>query len=159
MSAISELLLTRFWWHFKGRYLGTSRTDSNCHRDICPCIMHHLSWRQLSMSGISQQLLTQFWPNFKGRFLVPSIADANCHGNICSVHTFPGNNCPYKHNLSCYWPDFDQTFWTQIFGVLRLFDQHFFDQKLKAVLSITLQFSNHPLTHPNTHPTTHPPQK
>ena len=35
ISAISQLLLTRFWWNFKGRFLGTSRTDSNCHRDIC----------------------------------------------------------------------------------------------------------------------------
>ena len=29
MSAISQLLLTRFWPNFKGRILGTSRTDSN----------------------------------------------------------------------------------------------------------------------------------
>ena len=37
ISKISQLLLTRFWWNFKGRFLGTSRTESNCHRDICPC--------------------------------------------------------------------------------------------------------------------------
>ena len=36
MSAISQLLLTRFWWDYKCRFLGTSRTDSNCHGDICP---------------------------------------------------------------------------------------------------------------------------
>ena len=35
MSAISQLLLTRFWWNFKRRLLVTSRTDSNCHSDIC----------------------------------------------------------------------------------------------------------------------------
>ena len=28
MSAISQLLLTRFWWKLKGRFLGTSKTDS-----------------------------------------------------------------------------------------------------------------------------------
>ena len=36
MSAISQLLLTQFWWNFKRRLLLTSRTDSNCHSDICP---------------------------------------------------------------------------------------------------------------------------
>ena len=30
MSAISQLLLSRFWWNFKGRFLETSRVDSNC---------------------------------------------------------------------------------------------------------------------------------
>ena len=33
---ISQLLLTRFWPNFKHRFLGSSRTDFNCHRDICP---------------------------------------------------------------------------------------------------------------------------
>ena len=42
---ISQLLLTRFWWNFKGSILGTS----------------------MSISGISQLLITQFWPNLKGR--------------------------------------------------------------------------------------------
>ena len=37
MSAISQLLLTRFWPNFKLRFLGTTRTDFNCHIDICPC--------------------------------------------------------------------------------------------------------------------------
>ena len=37
MSAISHLLLTQFCWNFKGRFLGTPRTDSNCPSDICPC--------------------------------------------------------------------------------------------------------------------------
>ena len=36
MSAISQLLLIQFWWNFEGRFLGTSRTDSNCYSDICP---------------------------------------------------------------------------------------------------------------------------
>ena len=31
MSAISQLLLARFWPNFKGRFLGPSLTDSNCH--------------------------------------------------------------------------------------------------------------------------------
>ena len=36
ISGISQLLLTRFWWNFTGRFLGTSRKASNCHGDICP---------------------------------------------------------------------------------------------------------------------------
>ena len=36
MLAISQLLLTRFWWNFKHRFLGTSKTDSNYQVDICP---------------------------------------------------------------------------------------------------------------------------
>ena len=35
MSAISPLLPTRFWWNFKGSFLGTCRTDSNYQVDIC----------------------------------------------------------------------------------------------------------------------------
>ena len=61
---------------------------------------------------ILQLLLTKFWPNFKGCFLGPYLTDANCHGAICSGNICPGNICPYRHNLSCYWPNFDQTsFW------------------------------------------------
>ena len=36
MSAISQLLVARFWSNFKDRFLGTSRTDSNCYGDIYP---------------------------------------------------------------------------------------------------------------------------
>ena len=35
MSGISQLLLTLFWWKFKGSFLGTSRSDSNYQVDIC----------------------------------------------------------------------------------------------------------------------------
>ena len=103
-SAISQLLLTRFWWNLKGRLQGTSRTDSNCHCDICPGNICPLSWRHLSISGISQLLLTRFWWNFKGRFLGTSRTDSNCHGDIC-----PGDIYPYQEYLSCYWPNFDKT--------------------------------------------------
>ena len=78
----------------------------------------HLSWGHLSILGISQLLLTQFWPNFKGWFLGLSLTDAHCHGAICSRNICPGDNCPYRHNLSCYWPNFDQIFfWNKnLFG-------------------------------------------
>ena len=54
MLEISQLLLTRFLWNFKCRFLGTSRTDHNCHGDICPgniyqggiCPYHkYLNWK------------------------------------------------------------------------------------------------------------------
>ena len=36
ISAISQLLLTRFGSNLKQRVLGTYTTDYNCHHDICP---------------------------------------------------------------------------------------------------------------------------
>ena len=36
MSVISQLLLTRFWWNFKRRFMGLSWTDFNCCSNICP---------------------------------------------------------------------------------------------------------------------------
>ena len=53
MSAISQLLLTRFWWNFKGRFLWTFRTDSNCQGDICP--------RDICPY---QEYLSCYWPDF-----------------------------------------------------------------------------------------------
>ena len=108
MSAISQLLLTRFWPNFKGRLLGTYTTDSNCFGGYLS--RQYLSYRHLSISGISQLLLTKFRPNFKGTFLGPSLTDANRHSDICPVNIIcHGNICPYQQYLSCYWPDFDQT--------------------------------------------------
>ena len=60
-----------------------------------------------------------FGPNFKGRFLRPFLPDANPHSDIC-----PGNICPYQEYLSCYVPNFDQTFWNQVFV-----DPQFFGHK------------------------------
>ena len=70
----------------------------------------------ISISGISQMLLAWFWLNFKGRFLGLSLTDANCYGDICQGNICPGNICPYQKYISCYWSDFDQTFWTQFLG-------------------------------------------
>ena len=36
ISGIFQLSLTRVLWNLKGKFLETSRTDSNCHGDICP---------------------------------------------------------------------------------------------------------------------------
>ena len=58
MSAISQLLLTRFWWNFKGRFLWTFRTYSNCQGDICP--------RNICPRDICpyQEYLSCYWPDF-----------------------------------------------------------------------------------------------
>ena len=58
MSAISQLLLTQFWGHFKGRFLWTFRTDSNCQGDICPC--------NICPCDICpyQEYLSCYWPDF-----------------------------------------------------------------------------------------------
>ena len=58
MSALSQLLLARIWWNFKGRFMWTFRTDSNCQcaicpRNICPCIICPY-----------QEYLSCYWPDF-----------------------------------------------------------------------------------------------
>ena len=65
---------------------------------------------------ISQLLMTRFWPNFKRRLLRTSRTDSNCYGDICQGNICPCNICPYQKYISCYWSDFDQTFWTQFLG-------------------------------------------
>ena len=65
MSGISQLLLVRFGPNFKGRFLGTSRTDYISYGDICPGYI--CPGDICPISGISQLLLTQFGPNFRDR--------------------------------------------------------------------------------------------
>ena len=58
MSAISQLLLTRFCSNFKVRFLGTSRTNSNCYGAICPdniCLGHICP---------DQEYISCYWFNF-----------------------------------------------------------------------------------------------
>ena len=107
ISGISQLLLTRFWWKFTGRFLGTSRTDSNCRSDICPGNI--CPWQHLSISGISQLLLTKFWWNFTGRFLGTSRTGSNYHSDICPGNICLSDICPYQEYLSCCWSEFDET--------------------------------------------------
>ena len=56
--AISQLLLTQFWWNFKGRFLWTSRTDSTCHGDICP---GNICPRDICPN---QEYLSSYWTDF-----------------------------------------------------------------------------------------------
>ena len=67
MSAISQLLLTRFWWNFKGRFLGAYRTDSDCHGNICPDnICPGDIWPFKEYHGC-------YWPNFDETLKVASM--------------------------------------------------------------------------------------
>ena len=100
MSAISQLLLTQFWWHFKGRLLWTFGTDSNCHSDI---------FVQATLCNICpyQEYLSCYWPNFDETLKVGSWEhlDSNCHSDLCLGNICPGDICPYQEYLSCYWPN------------------------------------------------------
>ena len=58
MSAISQLLLTRFWWNFKGWFLWTFRAYSNCQGDICPS---NICPRDICPY---QEYLSCYWPDF-----------------------------------------------------------------------------------------------
>ena len=57
ISAISQLLLTRFWWNSKGRFLWTFRTDSNCQGDIC---LRNICPRNICPY---QEYLSCYWPD------------------------------------------------------------------------------------------------
>ena len=50
ISAISQLLLARFWPNFKGRFLGPFWTYPNCHNDICPGNISPY-WQYLSLAN------------------------------------------------------------------------------------------------------------
>ena len=57
ISAISQLLLVRFWPNFKCRFLGPLWTYSNCHNDICPgniCPCNICPYKEY---------LSCYWPN------------------------------------------------------------------------------------------------
>ena len=107
MLAISQLLLTRFWWNFKCRFMGTSRTDSMV--TFVQATFVQVTFAHNSTSAISQLLLTRFWWNFKHRFLGTSRIDSNYQVDICTGNICPGNIFPYQEYLSCYWHDFDET--------------------------------------------------
>ena len=105
MLAISQLLLTRFWWNFKCRFMGTSRTDSMV--TFVQATFVQVTFAHNSTSAISQLLLTRFWSNFKCRLLGISRTDS-CPRDIC-----PGNmswqHCPFQQYLSCNWPNFKES--------------------------------------------------
>ena len=63
---LSQLLLTRFSWNFKGSFLGASRTDSNSQVDICP--------GNICPGDICpyQEYLSCYWPDFDETLMVGS---------------------------------------------------------------------------------------
>ena len=66
MVAISHLLLTQFWWNFKCRFLETSRTDSNCHGEICPCdICPYQEYLSSNWPGFYETLKISSWEHLE----------------------------------------------------------------------------------------------
>ena len=67
ISAIFQLLMTRFWWNYKDRLPGTSRTDSNCHSDICT--------GKICPGDICpyKEYLSCYWPHFDQTLKVGSL--------------------------------------------------------------------------------------
>ena len=71
MSAISQLLLNRFWPNFKTRFLGPSWTDSSCHGDICPAnncpgnICPYQSYLSCYWANFDQTLKIDSWENLE----------------------------------------------------------------------------------------------
>ena len=59
MSAISQLLLAKFWLNSKYRFLGPPRTDFNCNGNICP--------GDICPGDICpyQEYLSWYWPDFE----------------------------------------------------------------------------------------------
>ena len=99
ISAISQLLLTQFWWNFKGRFLWTSRTNYNCNGDICP---GNICPRNIC--PYQEYLRTWFWWNFKDRFLGTSQTDSNSHVDICPGNIIcSGDICTYQELTKFLW--------------------------------------------------------
>ena len=124
ISGISQPLLTQFWLHFKSRFLGSFKTDSNCQGDICPgnlCSGHICPYMR-NISAVTDLILTKL----KGRFMGPSL-DANRHSHICPGNICPGNISPYQQYISTYWHN--QNFWTTFFGGLNFCEPAFFLDK------------------------------
>ena len=64
ISAISQLLLTRFWPNFKGKFLGQFLQDSNCYGDdICPGNIYP------GNDCPYQQCLSCYWANLNHLFV------------------------------------------------------------------------------------------
>ena len=64
--------------------------------------------------------------------------------HLSRQHICPGDICPYQQYRSCYWFDFDQTFWTQFFGVIIFVDHNvlgFFNPMFIWVLDTSKKFS------------------
>ena len=121
ISGISQLLVTRFWPNFKGRFLGPSLTDVNCHGIICLgniCPGHICSYQH----NLSCYWLTSFWPKFWDLIFCINISDVTdtillklLRPNFLEALNFGGQFFCWK---IFFWPKYflDQKFFcTQIY--------------------------------------------
>ena len=101
MLAIAQLLLTRFWWNFKGRFLWTFRTDSNCQGDICPRdICSYQEYLSCYLPDFDETLQVGSWEHLEK---IPTVKVTFVQIVFVLV-TFV-----HIRNISCYWHDLDQT--------------------------------------------------
>ena len=99
MSAISQLLLARFCWNFKGSFLGASRTDSNYQVDIDPGNIYPY-----------KEYLSCYWLNFDQNLNVGSLEHLEQIPTVTMTFVRETFVMPtYKEYLSCYWLKFYQT--------------------------------------------------
>ena len=105
----SNISLTQFWPDLNGRFLGTSRTDSNSHHSRWHLSRQFLSWLHLSISDISQLLLSQFWPDFKGTDVMVTRVHTT-FVNISNISTVNYRFAPIYYLLlwtqDFLWPNF-----------------------------------------------------
>ena len=90
ISGISQLLLTWFWWNFKGRFLRLSWTDFNYRSDICP--------GNICPGDICpyQEYLSCYWPNFDKTLKVGSCDYLEQISTVAAM--FVLKNFGYKNN-------------------------------------------------------------
>ena len=89
MLAISQLLLTQFWWNFKGRFLWTFRTNSNCQGDICTCnICPYQEYPNCYSPDFDQTLKVGFWDHLYQMPTIKAIYIQSTYGMFFPPTTF-----------------------------------------------------------------------
>ena len=108
MFALSQLVKNQLWPKFKGRFLGTSRTDFNCNGDICPgnicprTIYLYLNFLSCYWPNFDQTSKVGFWDHL---WQMPPITATFVHQNMSG---FPLPQKKFAHiflfDISGSWP-------------------------------------------------------
>ena len=116
ISAISQLLLVRFWPNFTCRFPGPLWTYSNCHNDICPgniCPCNICPYKEY---------LSCYWPNFDQTLKVgswdhlkhiPTVTEKKMYGNLSMQHLSLRHlsiSAIFQLLLIRLWPNFKSRF-------------------------------------------------
>ena len=128
ISEISQLLLTQFWWNFKGRLLWIFRTDSNCQGDICP--------RNICPRNICpfQEYLSCYWPDLDLTLKVPETIFNKFHlswWHLSRQHIYVLATFVHISNISAVIDPFlTKLFVHNIFGAYIFVNKFFFNKIL-----------------------------